>query len=83
MNQHDRDDMQSESFSRGLGKEIAQEARSWLRWALGGAVVGAVVLGGAGLWYFGFTGLWIGAGVGAVGGGLGAFLLYGDAATGF
>jgi hypothetical protein len=83
MTEPDRDDPQSESFSQGLVKEFRQEARSALRWARNGAIVGAVVLGGIGLWYFGLVGLGIGAGIGAVVGGVGAFLLYSDASTGF
>jgi hypothetical protein len=59
MNQHDRDESRPESFTRGLGKAMTQEARSWLRWNLRGA------------------------GVGAIGGVLCAFFLYGNAATGF
>ena len=83
MNQHDRDESRPESFTRGLGKAMGQEARSWLRWTLRGAVVGAIVLGGVGCWFFSLTGLWLGAGVGAIGGGLCAFFVYGDAASGF
>ena len=83
MTTHDRDENQPESFTRALGKKLRQEARSCWRWVSRGAIVGAVVLGGIASWYFGLTGLWIGAGIGAVCGGVGAFLIYGEATTGF
>jgi hypothetical protein len=82
MNQHDREHTNPETFTRQLGNEVGREARSWLRWTLRGAVVGAVTLAGFGFWYFGLMGLWIGGGLGAVAGGLGAFFLYGDASIG-
>lgn len=63
-----------------LAKEVLsglkEDARSWLRWAIGGAIAGAVVLGGIGLILFGLKGLLIGAGIGAVVGGVGVSLLY-------
>ena len=58
-----------------LGRSIIEEGRSWLRWALGGAAVGAVAGGGLGFYYFGSEALLIGAGVGAVIGCLGALYL--------
>ena len=83
MPEHERDETQPESFTQGLAKEPRQEARSSLRWARNCAVVGAIGLGAVGLWFFGLTGLWIGAGLGAVVGGVGGFLVYADATTGF
>ncbi|MEZ5989275.1 MAG: hypothetical protein R3F30_09170 [Planctomycetota bacterium] len=64
------------SFGREIGTGIREEVRSWLRWAAFGAGLGAVVLGVTGFWYFGATGLAIGAAMGAVVGGIGAWLLY-------
>ena len=50
--------------------------RNSLRWAAWGAGLGAIVLGAAGFWFFGTTGLAYGAAVGAVAGGLGAWFFY-------
>lgn len=83
MNQPDHDDSQPGSFTQELGKQVGREARSALRWTARGAMLGAMVVGAFGLWYFSLMGLWIGAGIGAVGGGIGAFLFYADASTGF
>ncbi|MEM8885560.1 MAG: hypothetical protein AAGD14_15955 [Planctomycetota bacterium] len=55
---------------------VVEGAKSSLRWALGGAIVGALVLGVAGAWFAGVTGLGIGAAVGAVLGGIGAWWFY-------
>jgi hypothetical protein len=51
---------------RIAGSGLAQMALGWLRWLGAGAVGGAVVLGGVGLYFFGLNGLALGAGVGAV-----------------
>ncbi len=54
-------------------KAIARETKTLLQWALGGAIVGALVVGGVGFWLVGMEGLGIGAligtGVGAIAGG--------------
>ncbi len=57
---------------------VKAELRRWLRWTLWGAVLGALVVGGAGAWFFGVKGLAYGAAAGAAVGGLGAwsFFLY-------
>jgi hypothetical protein len=59
-----------ESFIKELGKDVGkgllQETGSTLKWAAGGAVLGALVLGGLGLWKFGLIGLGIGAAAGAI-----------------
>jgi len=65
-----------DSLLREVGSGLKDEVRTWLRWTMWGAVLGAVVVGAAGAWYFGFTGLAVGAGIGAVAGGLGALLFY-------
>ena len=54
---------------RDVGKELLRETGTTIKWAVGGAFFGAIVLGGLGLWKFGVTGLGIGAIVGAVVGG--------------
>jgi uncharacterized protein YcfJ len=63
-------------LGRDIGKDLLRETATTLKWALGGAVVGAVVLGGLGLWKFGLTGLGIGAVAGAVVGGAIGFWAY-------
>lgn len=71
--------------SRTLGQEvredIVREAGVWLRWAVVGAIVGAVLVGGVGFWVFGFPGLVWGAGIGAALGGVGSWLFYLHATT--
>lgn len=59
-----------------LKEGLIEEGARWVRWTIGGAVVGAGVLGVVGVAWFGWKGLAIGCGVGAVAGGLGAWLLY-------
>lgn len=65
-----------ESIGKAVRQELADEARSWLRWAVAGAAIGAVILGGAGMYFFGWKGLGIGALAGAVVGGVGFWLFY-------
>ena len=60
---------------------LAKQARSWLRWLGGGAAGGAIVCGGAGLYFFGWNGLALGAVAGAVLGALLVVTLYALAAT--
>ncbi|MCA8954342.1 MAG: hypothetical protein KDE27_32845 [Planctomycetes bacterium] len=67
---------ESPTFAQELGTGLKREVRTWLRFAMWGAGLGAIALGGAGLWYFGTVGLAIGAAIGAVGGGLGALAFY-------
>lgn len=55
---------------REVGKGLIRETGITIKWALGGALIGGVVLGGLGFWKFGTTGLAIGAIVGAVVGGV-------------
>ena len=79
MSQPDNDERATHrepSLAREVGSHVASELRSWLRWTLWGAAIGAVALGAVGLWYFGTTGLVIGALVGAVAGGLGGLVFY-------
>ena len=59
----------SEGFIKGVGKELLRETGTTIKWAVGGAVFGAIVVGGLGLWKYGVTGLGIGAVAGAVIGG--------------
>ena len=67
---------EQKTFAKEVLSGLKEEARTSLRWAIGGAIVGAVVLGGIGLIIFGLKGLLIGAGLGAVVGGVGLSLLY-------
>ncbi len=60
------------AFGRGLVSELGVS----LRWALWGAIIGALLLGGAGFWYFSWQGLGYGLLAGAVIGGVGAWLFY-------
>jgi len=55
---------------RDVGKHLLRETGTTIKWAVSGALIGAVVLGGLGFWKFGVTGLAIGAIVGAVVGGV-------------
>jgi hypothetical protein len=63
-------------IGRAFGRGLVNEGRRWLRWAGTGAVVGAVLLGPAGGYFFGLEGLGIGLLAGAVIGGVGSLLLY-------
>lgn len=54
---------------RGVGQNLLRETGTTIKWAVCGAVVGAVVLGGLGFWKFGAVGLGVGAIIGAVVGG--------------
>jgi hypothetical protein len=77
----DHEDKQPErqdprSLAREVGSSLKAEVRSWLRWALWGAGFGAIALGAGGAWFFGATGFAYGAAIGAVAGGIGAWLLY-------
>ena len=68
-----------ESFTKELGREIVSEAKSTVRFvALGSLIVGALGAG-AGLYYFGLTGLAIGSTLGLIAGGVIFFLAYLDA----
>ena len=60
-------------LASAFGSALAGEFRRWLLW---GAVLGAIVVGGAGLYFFGLEGLGIGLLAGAAIGGIGALLLY-------
>ena len=69
---------QKKSETTGFIKEIGQDAGTDLlhetgttiKWAVGGALIGAAVLGGLGFWKFGVIGLAIGAIAGGVVGGV-------------
>jgi len=62
--------------AKEVGKELLKEGKTTVKWGFWGAVVGAVALGGAGWFKFGTTMGLIGAGVGAVVGGIGAAWFY-------
>lgn len=55
---------------RVVGKQLLRETGTTIKWALAGAFLGGVVLGGLGFWKFGITGFFVGAIVGAVAGGV-------------
>jgi hypothetical protein len=57
-------------IGRDVGTDLVRETGTTIKWAVGGALIGAVVLGGLGLWKFGVTGLAIGAISGGVVGGV-------------
>ncbi|MCB9911703.1 MAG: hypothetical protein H6827_01775 [Planctomycetes bacterium] len=63
----------SPSLASDVVSSLKAEVRNSLLWAVWGAGLGAIVLGAAGFWFFGSTGLAYGAGVGAIAGGLGAW----------
>ena len=63
-------------FFVDVGKGLLDDLGLSFRWALWGAMIGAVLLGGTGFWYFGWEGLGLGLLAGAVLGGVGAWLLY-------
>jgi hypothetical protein len=67
---------QSDSFAKEVGKGLIEEGKNTIKWGLAGALFGVVVLGGAGWFKFGFKLGLIGAGVGAVVGGIGAAWIY-------
>ncbi len=55
-----------EEIARDLGKDLASGTKTTLKWALGGAIVGALAVGGAGFWLLGIKVLGISALIGAV-----------------
>jgi hypothetical protein len=60
-----------------VGEHLLREARTTIKWALAGLLLGGIVLGGLGFWKFGVTGLLIGAIVGAaVGGFVGGWVYF-------
>lgn len=71
---------EQESLLREIGTELKEELKdevsTWFRWALGGAVVGSIILGGFGIYVAGFSGFLVGAVAGALIGGIGAWIFY-------
>ena len=69
-NQNDRDKAPSRGLvketARDIGKDFVGGTKTTLKWALGGAIVGALVVGGVGFWLLGMKGLGIGVLIGAV-----------------
>ena len=57
-------------IGRDVGTDLLHETRTTIKWAVGGALIGAAVLGGLGFWKFGVTGLAIGSIAGGVVGGV-------------
>ena len=57
-------------IGRDVGTDLLHETGATIKWAIGGALIGATVLGGLGFWKFGVTGLAIGAIAGGVVGGV-------------
>ena len=62
-------------FFRELGRSLANGVWDALRWILVGGILGAIALGSAGGYYFGWSGLGIGLLVGAIAGALAALWL--------
>ena len=75
-NQTDNKSSEPDSFAKEVGKGLLHEGKNTVKWGLGGALLGAAVLGGAGWFKFGFKLGLIGAGVGAIVGGIGASWCY-------
>lgn len=65
-----------EAIKEGVTEGVVEAGRSMLSWAVGGAFLGAAVLGGFGLYHLGTIGLAIGAAAGAVIGGVGSWAFY-------
>ena len=65
-----------DSYAKEVSKELLHEGKNTVKWGLGGAWLGAVDLGGAGWFKFGFTLGLIGAGVGTIVDGSGAAWIY-------
>lgn len=74
-NKSDKTSSPTPGFFVELGRSFADGAWETLRWVLVGAVVGAIALGGAGGYYFGWSGFGYGLVVGAVIGGLASLWL--------
>ena len=64
------------SLLQEVASSVKDQARTSLRWAAWGAGLGATVLGVAGFWFFAPVGFAIGAALGALVGGLGAWFVY-------
>ena len=64
-----------------LRDEARSEAKTWLRWVLGGAIVGGLLVGGGAAYFFGMSAFVYGGLIGAVSGGLGALLFYFNVTT--
>ena len=57
-------------IGQDVGTDLLHETGATIKWAVGGTLIGAAVLGGLGFWKFGVTGLAIGAIAGGVVGGV-------------
>ena len=68
-----------DSFHREVGRGLVERAKDSLRSAAIGALIGAVIVGVAGLYYFGFYGFVVGSILGAVLGGGMFWFAYMDA----
>lgn len=58
------------SFFAEIGRSLVDGAKETLLWLLAGAAIGALALGAAGAYYFGWSGFGIGLLVGAIAGAL-------------
>jgi hypothetical protein len=77
MNKHTDDKFSKpDSFAKEVGKGLIHEVKNTVKWGLGGDLFGAVVLGGAGWFKFGFKLGLIGAGIGVMVGGIGTAWMY-------
>ena len=75
------DQDERKGFASDVGQGLVNEGRTWVRWGVVGAILGAVALGIVGAVYLGFVGFVIGAVIGAVVGGIGAVVFYMQAST--
>ena len=68
--------MKKESILNEVKQAIKREFKEYLWWFIVGAVIGGILLGGFGLYFFALKGLGIGLVVGAILGGIGLLLFY-------
>jgi hypothetical protein len=66
----------AKELARDVSKGLLKETGVTLKWGLWGAVLGAIVLGGVGAWYFSAAGLVVGALAGALLGGIAGVVVY-------
>jgi len=71
-----REKSETGEIIKDVGKDLLRETATTIKWGIGGALIGAVILGALGFWKFGEVGLVVGAIAGAILGGAAGFLAY-------
>ena len=71
-----REKSETGEILKDVGKDLLRETGTTIKWGIGGALIGAVILGALGFWKFGEVGLVVGAIAGAVLGGAIGFWAY-------